>query len=173
MLEFTQWLQATAVFTALRESWYVYPAILALHLAALGLFGGLIFITNLRLLGLFRQRPIAGYVDTLRPLKHAGLTLMVLCGLVMFGTKAEEYYYNAFFRAKLVLLLLIALHAAIFNRSVYARAAEFDAAGKTPPAAKVAAALSLLLWLGVLIAGRGIGYINPDLDKIHALLYLH
>jgi len=171
MMQFAQWLQATGFFTALRESWYMYPLILSLHMVAIALFGGLIVATDLRLLGVaMRKRPAAEVVNSLRPLKHAGLTLMVLAGLLMFGTKAEEYLLNPWFHAKMTLLLLVGVHAIVFRGSVYAKAADFDATGRIPGSAKLAAALSLILWTGLLICGRGIGYIQPDLDRIHALL---
>jgi uncharacterized membrane protein len=173
MMAFAQWLQATALFTALRESWYVYPVVLSLHLVAIALFGGLIVITDLRLLGLvLADQPIAGMVKGLRGLKHMGATLLFLCGILMFGTKAEEYLTNPFFHAKMGLLMLVGVHAMAFRGSVYSKAAEFDAAGKVPGIAKVAAVISLLLWTGLLIAGRGIGYVEPDLDRIHAQLWL-
>ena len=170
MIPLAQWLQSTAFFTALRESWYVYPIIMSLHMVALTLFGGLIFVTDLRLLGMLRKYPVTNVVNSLRPLKYVGFILMISCGLLMAGSKAEEYYYNAFFRAKMALLLLVFLHALIFRGSVYSRVAEFDAAGRVPASAKLAAALSLTLWLGLLICGRGIGYIDADLNKIHAFL---
>jgi len=173
ILSFAQWLQSTAFFTAIRESWYAYPVILSLHMVALTLFGGLIFVTDLRLLGALRKYPVADIVNSLRRLKEPGMTLMVICGLLMAGSKAEEYYYNAFFRAKMGLLFLVILHALIFHGSVYSRVTHFDASGMVPGRAKVAAALSLVLWLGLLICGRGIGYIDPNLDKIHALLVNH
>ena len=170
MLSFAQWLQSTAFLTAFRESWYVYPIVMSLHMVALSLFGGLIFITDLRLLGMLRKYPVAEVVSSLRPLKYVGFILMITCGLLMFGSKAEEYYYNAFFRAKMALLFLVFMHAMMFRGSVYSRVAEFDAAGHVPGNAKLAAALSLTLWLGLLICGRGIGYIDADLNKIHAFL---
>jgi hypothetical protein len=77
----------------------------------------------------------------------------------MLLSKAEEYYYNAFFRAKLALLALVAVHALIFRASVYNKAAEFDRSG-IPGRARLAAALSLLLWTGIACMGRGIGYIE-------------
>ena len=171
MMEFAQWLQSTAIFTALRESWYIYPLILSLHMIAIALFGGLIVATDLRLLGIaLKTRPVAEVVNSLRPLKHGGLTLMVLCGVLMFGTKAEEYLLNPWFHAKLTLLFLVGVHALVFRGRVYKKAAQFDAEGKIPGIAKLAAVLSLILWTGLVICGRGIGYINPDLDRIHALL---
>jgi hypothetical protein len=78
----------------------------------------------------------------------------------MLGSKAEEYYYNAFFRAKLVLLALVVVHALVFRRSVYDKAAEFDLAGRVPGRAKLAAAISLVLWISIACMGRGIGYIE-------------
>jgi hypothetical protein len=170
MMEFAAWLQATVFFTALRESWYVYPVVLSMHMAGIALFGGLIAATDLRLLGLaLRGRPVGEVVGSLRALKHMGLTVMVVFGLLMFGTKAEEYLLNPWFHAKMTLLVLVAIHAAVFRGSVYAKAAEFDATG-VPGRAKLAAGISLFLWTGLIVCGRGIGYIQPDLDRIHALL---
>lgn len=168
MLAFAQWIQDTAFFTALRESWYVYPVVLSLHMVALALFGGLVLIADLRLVGVFRKYPVAETMHSLRRLKDVGLTLIVTCGLLIFGSKAEEYYYNPFFRMKMLLLFFIALHASAFHRSVYSRLEEFDKAGSVPRSAKFAGTLSLLLWIGVLICGRGIGYIDADFSKIHA-----
>jgi hypothetical protein len=53
---------------------------------------------------------------------------------------------------------------------VYGNTAKLDAAPRMPAEAKLAAALSLILWTSLVIAGRGIGYIEPPLDKIHARL---
>jgi hypothetical protein len=91
------------------------------------------------------------------------------CGFLMFGSKAEEYYYNAFFRMKLSVLLLIALHAVIFRPTVYNRPEELDRLKEIPTRAKLAGALSLTLWTCVMIAGRGIGYIEVPFG-LHAWL---
>jgi hypothetical protein len=171
ILSLAQWAQSTAFFTALRSSWYVYPVVLSLHLLGIAIFGGMVLVTNMRLLGLaFRDRSVSDVIDQLRVPKRFGLVLVATCGLLMLGAKAEEYYYNIFFRLKLVILGLIFVHGWIFRRSVY-YALELDRAGLgIPGRAKLAASLSILLWVGVACAGRGIGYIDPPLDKIHASL---
>ena len=174
LLTFAQWVQSTPLFTAIRESWYVYPAIMSSHLAGISLFGGMVFIVDLRLLGLaMRKRPIADVVNQLRRLKWVGFAIVATCGILMLGSKAEEYYYNAFFRAKMAVLALILVHALLFRRSVYAKAAEFDRSGTVPGLAKLAASLSLVLWTCMVICGRGIGYIEPPLDKLHAGVIEH
>jgi hypothetical protein len=169
LLEFAQWVQSTGFFTAIRESWYVYPAIMSSHLAGIALFGGMILAVDLRLLGLaMRKRSVSDVVNQLRVLKWIGFGVVATCGILMLGSKAEEYYYNAFFRAKMTVLALIFVHGLVFRRSVYVRVSEFDKTGIIPGRARLAASLSLILWTCMVIAGRGIGYIEPPLDKLHA-----
>jgi hypothetical protein len=169
LLAFTQWVQSTDLFTYIRGSWYTYPVIMSTHLAGIALFGGMVLVVDLRLLGLaMRKRSVSDVVNQLRWLKWAGFALVATCGILMLGSKAEEYYYNAFFRAKMTVLVLILVHSLVFRRSVYSKVAEFDKTGTIPGRAKLAASLSLILWTCMVIAGRGIGYIEPPLDKIHA-----
>jgi hypothetical protein len=160
ILRFAQWIQLTGFFTYLRGSAYTYPVILSLHMTAIALFGGMILMTDLRMLGWgMTRRPVSHVMDQLRVPKRWGFLLVATCGILMAGSKAEEYYYNAFFRAKLALLALVVVHALVFRGSVYNRAAEFDRTG-VPGRAKLAAALSLILWIGIACMGRGIGYIE-------------
>ncbi len=97
ILSFAQWVQSTDFFTALRISRYVYPTVMSLHLLGIALFGGLILMTDLRLLGLaMRKHSVTDVVDQFRMPKRIGLILVATCGILMLGSKAEEYYYNIF-----------------------------------------------------------------------------
>jgi hypothetical protein len=162
LLSLAQWLQATNLFTYLRESRWPYPIILSLHMVAIAFFGGMIAMTDLRLLGLaMRNRSVSDVIDQLRVPKRVGFVVMVMLGFLLFGCKAEEYYYNAFFRAKITLLCLVAVHAAIFRGSVYNAAENLDRSGPVSTRAKLAAILSLLLWAAIACMGRGVGYLDP------------
>jgi hypothetical protein len=167
MLSFCQWLQSTSFFTELRGSGIIYPTVLSLHVLAIAMFGVMILVTDVRLLGGMRKYAIAEILDKLRTPKRVGFTLIVLCGLLLFGAKAEEYYYNSFFRMKMSILLLILIHGALFRAGVYRKGAALDAGGLTGQA-RLAGGLSLLLWIGMVICGRGIGYIEPNLFILHA-----
>jgi hypothetical protein len=171
LLSFAQFIQSTAFFTALRGSGYVYPVILSLHMVTIALFGGMILMTDMRLLGLaMRSHRVSDVIDQLRTPKRVGFVIMITLGVLMACCKAEEYYYNDWFRLKLALLVVVGIHAMIFRRQVYGRAAHLDGMSSLPPGAKLAAVISLVLWIGIACAGRGIGYIEPPLDKIHAEL---
>lgn len=169
ILSLAQWVQATAFFRALRESWYVYPTVMSLHLLGIALFGGMVLLTNLRLLGwAMRDRTVSDVIGQFRVPKRIGLVLIATCGILMLGSKAEEYYYNIFFRLKITLLALMFAHGWFFRASVYYNTEEIDRAAVVPRRGKVAASLSLVLWTAIACAGRGIGYVDPPLNKLHA-----
>src|ERR1700721_1124989 len=173
LLSFAQWIQFTTFFTDLRGSANVYPIVMSLHMVGIARFGGMIFVTDLRLLGwALTKRSIADVVNQFRVPKRWGLLLTATCGILMAGSKAEEYYYNAFFRTKLILFAVVIITELVFYRSVYANPAALDRSPSVPANAKLAAALSMLLWTSIACCGRGIGYIEPPLDKIHAQIHV-
>lgn len=163
---FFQWVQSTALMTNIRESGLTYPIIMSTHLTCIAIFGGLIVITDLRLLGAaFQNRPIADVVNGLRWWKRLGFCIMIAMGILLAGSKATEYYINPYFWTKMSLLVLIGIHALIFRPSVYNHPEKLDASPVIPTRAKAAGALSLVLWTSVVCAGRLIGYYEPPRDK--------
>src|SRR5580698_3684178 len=145
LLSFAQWIQLTAFFTALRGSAYVYPIVLSLHMVTLAFFGGMILLTDMRLLGwALTKRSIADVVNQFRVPKRWGLLLTATCGILMAGSKAEEYYYNGFFRTKLILFAVVIITELVFYRSVYAHPEVLDRTPSAPANAKLAAAVSIL-----------------------------
>jgi hypothetical protein len=155
-------IQSIGFLVDFRESSYVYPVVMTTHLACIAVFGGMILMTDMRLLGLALQSySVTEIVGNLRPWKRLGGTIMIAMGLLLGGSEADKYYINPFFWAKMTLLACIAVHALIFRPLVYNRTKEIDASPAIPTRAKVAAALSLVLWFGVLTMGRLIGYYEP------------
>jgi len=166
MIEPFEWLQSLSFMTYIRESGLEYPIIMSTHLTCIGIFGGLILITDLRLLGLaFRDQTIADVVNGLRWWKRVGFLIMFSMGFTLFGSKAAEYYENPFFWAKMSCLILVLIHALVFRPLVYNHPEQLDASPVIPTRAKAAGALSLVLWIAVLCNGRLIGYYEPPVQK--------
>ena len=152
-------IQDIGFLTEIRESALVYPVIMATHLACIAVFGGMILMTDLRLLGVsMTGRSVTDVVSQFRPWKRVGFCIMVTMGLLLGASEAVKYANNPFFWAKMVSLALVGVHAAIFRPLVYNNTAAIDKAPSLPGAAKAAGALSLILWLSVLTMGRLIGY---------------
>jgi hypothetical protein len=158
ILRFAQWLETTSFFSYIRGSSYTYPVILSLHMVVILLFGGMILMTDMRLLGLaLRGYSVASVVERLRVPKRVGLLAMLTIGFLLFGCKADEYYHNIVFRTKVILLFAIVVQYLVF-RDVYKNPGELDRSAAMPKRAKVAAISSLVLWVSVVCAGRSIGY---------------
>lgn len=159
-------IQDTTLFTAMRESALVYPIILSLHLTSIALFGGMILMTDLRLLGLAMQsRSVTDVVGQLRVWKWVGFIIMVSCGIMLGGAKFGNYYDNPYFQLKMFLLLMVGVHALAFRSSVYGNTAAIDRAPAIPGVAKLAACISIVLWLGIMSCGRWIAYYERPEDK--------
>jgi hypothetical protein len=168
MTAFSIWFQNLSLFVVLRDSAMAFPVLLTLHVIFISIFAALIFATDIRLLGWgLRKYSIAEVVDQLRVPKRIGFLCVVTCGVLVLGTKAEEYFLNPFLKAKLILLALVAVHALAFRGSVYNNPSALDASPEIPGRAKLAGALSLLLWISIACAGRSIGYILPPAGSHH------
>jgi len=152
-------IQSIGFLTDFSESVLAYPIVLSTHLACIGLFGGMILATDLRLLGLtFNSLTITEVVTSLRPWKRVGGTIMIAMGLLLATSEAEKYAPNPFFWTKMVILGLIGVHALVFRPIVYNKTEELDRSPAIPTRAKVAAILSLVLWTSMFVMGRLIAY---------------
>jgi uncharacterized membrane protein len=152
-------IQSIDFLTAFSESVLAYPIVMSIHLTCIALFGGMILMTNLRLLGLnFMGFTITEMVTSLRPWKRAGVIVMIVTGLLLATCEAEKYAPNPFFWIKMIILGLIGVHALIFRPIVYNRTQELDQSPVIPNGVKVAAILSLVLWTSMFIMGRLIAY---------------
>jgi len=150
----SHWIQSAAFPTYVRESELFYPMIMTTHLACIAFFGGLILITDLRLLGLVMiSTPAPVVIARLRPLKWIGFLVMVSCGILLATAKMDQYYPNPYFQLKLSLLASVGVHALVFHRKVYSKTASAEGIS-----AKIAGALSIALWISILSMGRWIAY---------------
>jgi hypothetical protein len=158
-MSIAQSIQSIGFLSDIRESALVYPVIMTTHLACIAVFGGMILMTDLRLLGVaMTDRPVSDVVNQFRWWKRAGFCIMVTMGILLASSEAEKYSGNPYFWAKMVCLCLVAIHALIFRPLVYNNTAAIDTAPTLPRVAKMAGAFSLIIWLGVLTMGRLIGY---------------
>ena len=155
LFHWCQWLQHTALATTINESIWLFPLIEGSHILALPISVGLIVLFDLRLLGLVTGSKVTN--EFLR-WSRFGFAVMLITGVFLFITQAEKAYGNPFFRTKMLLLLALAINAALFQLIFYPKMPQWDSAGKTPAGARCCAALSLIVWIGVIFCGRTMAY---------------
>ena len=165
LLGFFEWLANTRGSIALHESLYVYPLAESAHVLTLCLFVGTAVMLDLRLLGLtLRRVPVSEVFDRLLPWTTTGFAVMIVTGSLLFYAIPVRTYQSIFFRIKVVMLLLAGANVWLFHRKVQLTMSQWDLAPVTPRGARAAAALSLVLWAGIIVAGRMIAYNWFDCD---------
>jgi hypothetical protein len=166
LLSFVKWLSITSWSVKLHESQYAYPIVESIHVWTLCVFFGLAVFFDFRLLGwTMRRVPVSEMSRRLLPWTIGGFVVMVISGMLLFSAIPVRTYQNIFFRFKMLLLVLAGLNVWIFNSKVYRRIETWDRDAVPPRAAKIAGALSLILWIGIIVSGRMIAYNWFDCDK--------
>lgn len=131
---------------------WAYPALEVLHIVGIALLIGNLVLFECRLWRwLAGSVPLAALAPAALGLAVTGFALAAASGLLMFASQPAELLLNPAFRWKLALLLLAGLNAALFH----ARGSLVRDDGL----ARLQAALSAVIWLGVVVMGRWIAYV--------------
>ena len=159
LLGFCQWLGSTQGSIALHESIWAYPIIESLHVLTLCVFLGLTVMLDLRLLGVTMVgAPASEVAGRLLPWTIAGFAVMVTTGALLFYAIPVKTYLNIFFRIKVAFLVLAGVNVAVFQLTIWRSMDQWDVDPVPPLRARLAAGVSLVLWAGIVVAGRMIAY---------------
>lgn len=157
--EVALWLDTHAWSTGLHESYYMYNWIESTHVLALMLSLGMLFLIDLRMLGLALPHvPATRVARRLSVPMLVGFSVMIITGLLLFYAIPVRTSQSLWFRIKVVLLVAAALNAWLFHRRLRAAGAGWDHAPRAPLNLRVGAALSLLFWGLIVMCGRFIAY---------------
>lgn len=157
--DFWTWLESLAISAYIGESWW-FPFLESIHVLSATFVVGSIAMVDLRLLGLAaRGHAVSRILKEVLPWTWGACMLSVLAGLGLFACRANHYIGNRAFQVKVVLLLLAGINMAVFHLATSRGVARWDRSAATTPASKLAGALSLLIWTGVMLSGRWIGHL--------------
>jgi hypothetical protein len=153
------WFQALAqspLGHTMQTSQWAFAVVEMVHLLALAALGGSVLFLDLRLLGVTLRGESAAVISRdLGRILLVSLVVMILSGIGLLSEEAMKCFYSPAFRWKMALLAT----AVVFYFTLHRRAALRAGTGTASPPQRIIAVVSLLLWLGVGIAGRAIGLI--------------
>ena len=153
-------LEAMPWAVSITESGWMFPTIETVHVLALTLVIGSIAMLDLRLLGVASRNMSAIELSAeVLPWTWGAFIVAAISGALMFASAATKYYANVPFRIKAVLMLLAGINMAVFHLGAWRQVEHWHDRFPTPHAVRIAAALSLLLWAGVVVAGRWVGFV--------------
>ena len=144
---------------ALRESQYVMPWVFVLHVISMCMFAGTILMMDLRLLGVgYMQTPFSQVQRRLFPWQMAAMLLSAATGLALVWGNPMNYVTNIIFWVKMLTMVLAGFNALAFHFITEYTLVDWDTGSTPPTGAKLAGALSIILWANVIVSGRLIPY---------------
>lgn len=165
LLSWARWVGDLPSSIALRESLLAWPFVESAHVLTLMLFAGSAAMLDLRLLGVaFRSVPASEFTNRLLPWTRVAFAVMTVTGLALLYANPVRYYFNVFFRVKIILLVLAGLNIWYFHGRTLHAIAVWDHDVRPPRAARMAAVVSLTAWIAVIAAGRMMAYNWFDCD---------
>lgn len=154
LLSLFKWFDHTHIAVWIRSSTILFPAIEVVHLLGLTLLYGAVLVVDFRLLGFgMRRQTISRLAGQVGPFASLGVGLMLLTGIPLFLSEALKCYVNIAFWYKIGFLLA----ALVFQYTIHRRVVSSDE--PSPIGAKLTGCISMMLWLGVGLAGRAIAFV--------------
>jgi hypothetical protein len=148
------WLEATSLAEFVRGNYWAWPTIENAHFLGLAMLVGMVGLFDLRMLGLARIVSPAAFHERFVPVGIAGFVLCLASGLVFFIATPGVYIYNPAFYLKMLFILLGGLNVVVFNLTTLREVLALGPEDDMPLRAKVIAAVSLFIWIGVICFGR-------------------
>lgn len=157
MHNFGEWIEHLSWVEYLGMTAWLYSSVAVVHYFTLLVLVGTGVLVDLRVLGLAATRkPVAQVSEQIYPWMWGAFWLAVLSGFLMFTTDAGDYLPDTVFRVKMTTILLAVISTILVQRGV----PKWAQLPSIPAGAKVLASISLLLWIGSILAGVEIAAIS-------------
>jgi hypothetical protein len=135
------------------------PVIQTVHLLGIATVMGSIVMIDLRVLGLMLPSQSPGELTRrLMPWMWVALPFMAISGLAFVLARPARYLSNPVFGLKFSMLVPALVLAAVFHAAIARDERYWDRSRGRRVAARIVAACSLVLWIGVAMMGRWIAY---------------
>ena len=139
----------------LRSAPLVYPSLEALHIIAIAITFGSLWVVEMRLLGVtlldLDKIDVNVLAKATLPWTFLGFTFAAIFGSLMFLARASDLIGNSAFLVKMLLLMTAGTNAAILHSR--------GPLDSTSLATRGQAVLSIALWIAIIFCGRWIAYV--------------
>jgi hypothetical protein len=155
------WMESSWLGVAGRDVFWVFPMGEILHFFGLCLLMGAILVVDLRLLGFARRVPLTAAVSLI-PAAIWGLAINLASGIIFLCAHPENYWPSFAFRMKMLAILIGGANALWFKWAEAPRLAGLADEADVDARAKFVAALSLTIWIVVIVLGRFLPFVSKS-----------
>src|SRR5690349_10901664 len=142
-----------AVVWSLRNVWGLPPIVQTIHILSIAAVMASIVMIDLKVLGLaLPNQQLPEMLRRLLPWTWWALLVLFVSGAVFVIGRPRRYFVNPVFGMKFALLAVAVTATYLLQR--------LQTGSAVRPSTKLLAAISLFSWLGVMLAGRWIAYVD-------------
>ncbi len=166
--EFSKWLAATSLSHTIQTVGWIIPTLQTIHILSVAVVFSSAVLVDFRILRLFeRDVPLPQVTRRFLPTIWPVLLILLLTGSLLIIGEPRRSLLNSTFYLKMALLVVAILLTAVLQGSIASSSASWErdqsrrTAGKVTAGkilARILATASLLVWCGILFAGRWIAY---------------
>ena len=153
---FSKWLAATELSHTIQTVTWIIPTLQTIHILCVAIAFSSAVLVDLRVFRLFeRDEPLREVTRRFLPPIWPVLLVLLLTGSLLIIGEPRRSLVNGTFYLKMTLLLVAILLTAVLQRLALSSPAFFE---NRQMASRALATLSILVWGGILFAGRWIAY---------------
>jgi uncharacterized membrane protein SirB2 len=153
---FCDWLSNTPLSLKIQTVMWIIPAVQSVHILCVAIVMSNMAMLDLRLIGVAgRKQPLSKMVTRFVPWVWGTLPVLLTTGVILIIGEPARELLNPYFRAKMLMLLTVSAITFFVQRKNTRDGAYWDGRSVT---AKLVGLASLLLWVGIVGAGRWIAY---------------
>jgi hypothetical protein len=152
LTELIIWLNGLPLALAMRRTMWVIPLIQTLHILSIGMILSSVIMLDLRVWGIARGQTLVQSAHRYVPWIWWSMLVATVTGIVLIMVGSRRALLDASFMAKMQLMVVAMLVTIAFQVAMYRNNAGEGA--RSGPLVSLIAAVTLLLWIVVTLAGR-------------------
>ena len=153
------WLRTLTLGAVIRTNEWVVPSLQCVHIVCLALVLGLALMVNLRLIGVFApKQSLAALADRCVPWIWCLLMVLFTTGALLIVGEPRRALHSPAFGLKMLMLLIVSLITVFVHGRLHHNVQFWELSAQRKSAAKLIGIASIVLWIGVVFAGRWIAY---------------
>ena len=157
--DFCKWLAATPLSNTIQTNGWIIPALQTIHILGVAVAFSSAILVDLRIWRLLNcDIPLADVVRRFLPPIWPVLLILLLTGSLLIVGEPRRTLLNAVFYVKIALLALALMLTSVLEWSLLLVPEFWEKDRWQRMVGRFAAALSIVVWCGIIFAGRWIAY---------------
>lgn len=161
MQEFSDWLTDTWLSRLIADRIWIIAVSQTIHIIAVAVVMLAVAVLNMRILGIAgRRQSLPAMSAHFMPWIWSAMIVLLVTGILQSIAEPGREFLNVAFRIKMALILIVVTITYYYAAALRRDAHYLDPGSPRRNLAVLLASLSLALWIGIVICGRLIAYMD-------------